>query len=181
MMMVISLLMLMYTTVCRIGSVYKEHVIRNRVIADLISLSAAIEKYREIHGDYPRVLNSTAGEENNKILCEALRGNVNPFGIAISNDPINVDPNDRKKVNLVPAKIDEVGSEGNRKFIDQFGNDYLYYYATRDDINNVLWLRHSFVLVSKGVDGVKTVNIDDDGTVSQNKGDDMVVDNTGML
>ncbi|MDR0351677.1 MAG: hypothetical protein LBH49_03485 [Puniceicoccales bacterium] len=177
----ISLLLLIYATLTGVASAYKDYVVRNRVTADLIELAVALERYKEIHGDYPRPLTNVSGEENGKILYASLKGDINPFGLSIPADPENVDPVDRKKVNLVPAKIKKICNENDMKFIDQFNQDYLYYYATRGDVNNELWQRPSFVLGSKGMDGIRTVQIGSDGTVSPDKGDDMIVGNTGML
>jgi hypothetical protein len=173
----IGLMLLIYAFLGRVESVYREHVNRNRVVAELVGLVAALEKYKEIHGDYPRVSNNSDDDENSKTLNSALKGNMDPFGAVVPDDPADAHPGDRKKISLINTRIRELDA----RFIDQFGNGYLYYYATRNDVDNRVWTRHSFVLVSKGVDGIKTVVIGNDGTISQHKGDDIIADNTGIL
>ncbi|MDR1458098.1 MAG: hypothetical protein LBI37_01025 [Puniceicoccales bacterium] len=177
----IGLLMLMYATLGRAGSIYKEHVLKNRVIVDLVGLVAAIEKYKEIHGDYPRLLSHISTEENSKILWAALRGSIDPFGVSIPANSPNSAQGDGKRSNLVSSKIKEANSGTGMKFVDQFGRDYLYYYATRSDVNNSIWTRDSFLLISTGVDGISTLQVGIDGKISQDKGDDMVADNGGIL
>jgi hypothetical protein len=147
----------------------------------MVGLMAALERYREIHGDYPRLPGPMTGDASSRLLNSALKGKIEPLGTSVPDDPADADQNDRKKVNLITTKIREVDSGDGMKFIDWFGNDYEYYYGMRSDINNNTWMRLSFVLLSRGADGVRSVTVGSDGVVSRDRGDDIVADNTGIL
>jgi type II secretory pathway pseudopilin PulG len=170
----VSIFFIIAAGILKIQQSFQERDKQIRTRTEMTQIAAMLEKYLNLHGDYPRIV--AHSDSQGGILCSALHGSIAPDGTT---------PDGTKKIDLVTTEIKEIGG----KFVDPFLSDYIYYYKLRPDDST--WKNSSYVLISKGSKGQqnpqrnltipKSVTVSGEGQVSGDLNGDLVMTNGGFL
>lgn len=130
-----------------------------RAKAELAALGAALETYKRMYGDYPRILADSLATDtgSGQALYAALNGQRGPQLASANFTARQRVLLEKSRFSLVnPAAADDTVNA----VIDPWGNPYRYAYNP-----GAAWKNSSFVLLSAGPDGNATLPIPGDGII----------------
>jgi general secretion pathway protein G len=132
----------------------------SRAKAELASLSAALEDYKRINGDYPQVApdNSAEGETAGRALYAALNGQRGPAIAAAPFAQRRKPLIEHTRFQLAAPTAPETDPN---HLLDPWGRAYRYFYDPGGS-----WRAVGFVLFSVGPDGEAALPFPGDGVVS---------------
>ncbi|SDS61313.1 prepilin-type N-terminal cleavage/methylation domain-containing protein [Opitutus sp. GAS368] len=157
---VITLIAILAGIVIGVGRRASEAGKTARAKAELAALSAALETYKRIYGDYPRILSDSLSTDtaSGQALYAALNGQRGPQ-LGATDFPA------QQRVLLEKSRFTltspTAADNAVNAVLDPWGNPYRYAYNP-----GASWKNSSFVLLSAGPDGNVTLPIPSDGLIS---------------